>query len=84
MYALAFDFNVRDLEVHYGPKIDACNDIAREFLEEKGFSYVRDGLYHRLTDDIGVMFQVIGDLTVIGWFPPSLRSIEVVAVEQGQ
>lgn len=84
MYALAFDFSVRDLEVHYGPKINACNDIVREFLEERGFSYVRDGLYHRLTDDIGVMFQAIGDLTVIGWFPQSIRNLRVFRIEHGE
>lgn len=83
MFALAFDFDIGDLEVHYGPQIDACNDVVREFLELRGFDWVQDGLYHLQSDDMGPLFQAIQDLTtVIGWFSPSIRNLRAFKVEQ--
>ncbi len=73
MFAIAFDLKVAETERRHTKGVaKAYGDIAAA-LSRFGFRRIQGSVYVCDSEDLANLFQAIGALKSMHWFPPSVR-----------
>ena len=81
MFAISFDMNISDLEVHYGKPYNRAYYEIKSVLKKNNFNWIQGSTYLTGSDDMGNVVKAIMDLSKIGWFKKSVRDIRGYKVE---
>lgn len=82
MYALSFDMDINDLEMHYGnPYHGAYYEIKRTLVKH-GFYWIQGCTYMTNADNLLNLFNAVNALKDIDWFRKSVRDIRGYRVEE--
>ena len=82
MFAIAFDLVVKDTAEHHPKGVPAAYADIGATLAEYGFCRVQGSLYVCENEDMANLMDAIDALTVLPWFPSSVRDIRAFRVEQ--
>ena len=81
MFAISFDMVISDLKEHYGQPYNNAYFEIKEIFQKNGFNWIQGSTYLTESDDLGVVFKAIMDLSKIDWFKKSVRDIRGFKVE---
>ncbi len=82
MFAIAFDLTVADTRRHHPRGVSQAYLDIGEALQRFGFRGIQGSVYVCDSEDMANLFQAIGALKALPWFPASVRDLRAFRIEQ--
>ncbi len=82
MFAIAFDLTVKETAKHHPKGVPAAYADIGTTLAKYGFQRVQGSIYICENEDMANLMDAMDALTLLSWFPPSVRDIRAFRVEQ--
>ena len=82
MYAAAFDLVVVDTELHHLKGVSQAYAGIGSILQSHGFIQVQGSVDVTENEDMANLFLALQALKEHGWFPRSVRDIQVFSIDQ--
>jgi virulence-associated protein VapD len=81
MFAIAFDLNVSDLRKHCPKGISAAYTEIAKTVAPFGFERVQGSVYGSQSANLAGLFDAVGALKALAWFPQCARDVRGFKVE---
>ncbi len=82
MFAIAFDLTVAETKRRHPKGVAQAYFDIGVALQEFGFRGIQGSVYVCDSEDMANLFQAIGALKALPWFPESVRDVRVFRIEQ--
>lgn len=82
MFAIAFDLDTNDTERAHPKSVTQAYADIRNTLKRFDFEWRQGSVYTCDNEDLGNLFDALGALKVLPWFPAAVRDIRAFRVEQ--
>lgn len=82
MFAIAFDLEIAEVQIHYSKHVPQAYAEIRSLLGVHGFVWAQGSVYISQNENLANLTGVMNALKALPWFPASVRDIRAFRVEQ--